>query len=83
MTSVIACDSFFIQGFWLYNSISYSDTLLSGAANTCDSITNHDLTINYSVVTTSTSTSCNLADVGVMLPTYFKFGLWFDPLRLR
>ncbi|MEZ4916411.1 MAG: hypothetical protein R2836_05440 [Chitinophagales bacterium] len=33
-------------------------------ANGCDSITTFNVTVNQSVVTTSTSTSCNPADVG-------------------
>ncbi|MEZ4929571.1 MAG: hypothetical protein R2777_06125 [Chitinophagales bacterium] len=33
-------------------------------SNGCDSITTFNVTVNYSTVTTSTSTSCNPADVG-------------------
>ncbi|MEZ4929570.1 MAG: hypothetical protein R2777_06120 [Chitinophagales bacterium] len=50
---------------WYYASTTFNDTvfLVVLFSNGCDSITTFNVTINQSVVTTTTSTSCNPADV--------------------
>ncbi|MEZ4979687.1 MAG: gliding motility-associated C-terminal domain-containing protein [Chitinophagales bacterium] len=65
VSDLTACDSALVQGTWYFASTSFNDTLVGGASNGCDSITTLNITINNSVVTTSASTSCNPADVGI------------------
>ncbi|MEZ4979683.1 MAG: hypothetical protein R2772_10350 [Chitinophagales bacterium] len=62
---ITECDSAQVLSSWYYASTSFNDTLVDGASNGCDSITTFNITINNSVVTSSASTSCNPADVGI------------------
>ncbi|MCB0540244.1 MAG: gliding motility-associated C-terminal domain-containing protein, partial [Bacteroidetes bacterium] len=61
-----ACNTYtWIDGnTYTSNNSTAMHTIIGGAANGCDSIVTLNLTINNSVVATSTSTSCNPADVG-------------------
>ncbi|MFT5620801.1 MAG: hypothetical protein ACI9QR_001133 [Flavobacteriaceae bacterium] len=59
--SVNTCDSAIIGSTWYFNSIIFNDTILSGAANGCDSIVTYNLTINYSVATNDSITACDSA----------------------
>ncbi|MEZ4928428.1 MAG: gliding motility-associated C-terminal domain-containing protein [Chitinophagales bacterium] len=64
IVNITACDSALANGNWYFADTSFNDTITGGSSNGCDSITTFNVTVNYAVVTTSSSTSCNPADVG-------------------
>ncbi|MEZ4916410.1 MAG: hypothetical protein R2836_05435 [Chitinophagales bacterium] len=53
--AVSGCDSAQANSNWYFTSTTFNDTVFGGASNGCDSITTFNVTVNQSVVTTSTS----------------------------
>jgi subtilisin-like proprotein convertase family protein len=61
--NITACDSLTLNGSTYFNTTSFSETLLGGAANGCDSIVNYNITVNNSVITNLIVVACDSAQI--------------------
>jgi gliding motility-associated-like protein len=64
-----ACDSVNINGTTYTNSTAFSDTILAGSSNGCDSIINYTITIQNSVITNQTLTVCDSVQINGIVYT--------------
>lgn len=61
--SVVACDSALIGTNWYFISTIFNDTIIGGAANSCDSIVTYNVLINNSVATDDSITACDSTQI--------------------